>query len=257
MGSGDLHALVAGFEGGAASYDRGRPAYNPAVIDAIVEALDVDAGARVLDLAAGTGLLSRPLLARGLDVVAVEPLGAMREVLARAIGAERARDGRAEAIPLPDGHIDAVVCGDAFHWFDGDRAAAELHRVLRPGAGLCVAFIAPGWREDAPAWLSEAGALLEPLRREARHPHLAEVERCAALERHGGFAPLDRREVRFADETDRDGVLAYFASISFVGALPARERETLLGRLTAVLDRHEVTAVRRPFVAELWFTRKA
>ena len=149
MGSGDLHALVAGFEGGAASYDRGRPAYDPAVIDAIVEALDVDAGARVLDLAAGTGLLSRPLLARGLDVVAVEPLGAMREVLARAIGAERARDGRAEAIPLPDGHIDAVVCGDAFHWFDGDRAAAELHRVLRPGAGLCVAFIAPGWREDA------------------------------------------------------------------------------------------------------------
>src|SRR5215211_1699307 len=134
-----LHALVAGFADVAAVYDRGRPEYPPAAVERIVAELGVnrtDPPARVLDLGAGTGKLTRPLLDAGLDVVAVEPLPAMRAALATAIGPERALDGRAEAIPLGDASVDAAVCADAFHWFDGDRAAAELHRVVRPGGAV-------------------------------------------------------------------------------------------------------------------------
>src|SRR3954451_6743125 len=135
MPSEDLHALVSGFADVAAAYERGRPEYPPAVVERVVVELGAAARppARVLDLGAGTGKLTRPLLAAGLDVVAVEPLERMRAALARAVGAARALDGRAEALPLPDASLGGAVCGEAFHWFDGERAAAELARVLRPG----------------------------------------------------------------------------------------------------------------------------
>ncbi len=66
----------------------------------------------------------------GFDVVAVEPLAELRGALTDAIGAERVLAGTAEAIPLPDAAVAAAVCGDAFHWFDRERAPAELHRVV-------------------------------------------------------------------------------------------------------------------------------
>src|SRR5689334_21449167 len=137
----DLHALVAGFADAAEVYERGRPGYPPPVVERVVAELGVERGARVLDLGAGTGKLTRPLLAAGLDVVGVEPLAGMRAALAAGVGVERALDGRAEAIPLADGSLDGAVSADAFHWFDGERAAAELHRVLRPGAGLVVMWL--------------------------------------------------------------------------------------------------------------------
>ena len=142
---GDLHELVGGFEGSqtVAAYERGRPDYAPGTVPLVVERLRLAPGARVLDLAAGTGRLARPLLAAGMDVVAVEPLADMRAFLAGAIGAERVLDGRAEAIPLPDRSLAAVVVGNAWHWFDGPRAVVELARVLAPGGGVAIVVNEP------------------------------------------------------------------------------------------------------------------
>jgi SAM-dependent methyltransferase len=250
----DLHALVAGFADVAAVYERGRPSYPPVVVERIVAELGVGAGARVLDLGAGTGKLARPLVAAGLDVVAVEPLARMRSALADAIGAERALDGRAEAIPLGDASVDGAVCAEAFHWFDGSRAAAELWRVLRPGGGVVVMWLHE--TGDLGPWGAEVRALLEPLWQAARHPGLVDGHRVDPLERHAGFEPLRRVELEFADELDREGVLAWFASFSYVGALPGAERTALLERLAGILDRHGVVAVRRPWRVELWVTRR-
>src|SRR3712207_6132097 len=98
----ELHPLAATGFGGGAPYDRARPPYPPELGDA----LGLPAGARVLDLAAGTGKVTRVLREAGFDVVAVEPNAALR--------APDALEGTAEAIPLGDASVDAVTVGDAW-----------------------------------------------------------------------------------------------------------------------------------------------
>ena len=87
-------------------------------------------GMAVLDLAAGTGKLTRALAAGGATVIAVEPVAEMRAALPDSV---TALDGTAEAIPLEDGSVDLVTVAQAFHWFDGPAALAEIHRVLEAG----------------------------------------------------------------------------------------------------------------------------
>jgi SAM-dependent methyltransferase len=255
----ELHALVAGFADAADVYERGRPSYPPPVVGRVVAELGVAPRARVLDLGAGTGKLTRPLLAAGLDVVAVEPLAGMRAALARAIGAERALDGRAEAIPLPDASLDGAVSADAFHWFDGERAAAELHRVLRPGGGLVVMWLIGG-REGGPLdggpLDRELTALLKPLWERGRHPSITLGRRGEAIAAHGGFAPIHRAEVPFEDTVDRDGFLAWVASFSVVGAMGDDERVAFLERLAESFDRHIGGTLTRRWRADLWVTRR-
>jgi SAM-dependent methyltransferase len=124
-------AASMGFARAAAAYERGRPGYPSAAVDFLAARLRLGPGRRVVDLAAGTGTLARSLPATGAEVIAVEPVAEMRAALpARA----RAVDGTAEA------SADAVAVAQAFHWFDGDAALAEIHRVLRPGGALALVW---------------------------------------------------------------------------------------------------------------------
>ena len=142
----------------ADAYDRGRPEWPEQLLDS----LPLGPEAEVLDLAAGTGKLTRLLARRFARVVAVEPDEAMRALIH--VGEPLA--GRAEAIPLVDGAVDAVFVAEAFHWFDYERALAEIRRVLRPGGGLAV--LARGWGEIPPplkADLDEVWARYHPAQR--------------------------------------------------------------------------------------------
>ncbi len=124
--------LATAFAGQAGLYARLRPGYPAVAID-----LAIPAGAsRILDLGAGTGKLTGPVLARGPQVIAVEPLEAMLAELRRAFPAAIAVAGTAEFIPLADASVDAIMVGQAFHWFDAARALPEMARVLRPGGTL-------------------------------------------------------------------------------------------------------------------------
>ena len=114
-------------------YERYRPGYPPAAVEWVVERLGIGPGTTVVDLAAGTGKLTRQLVPTGATVVAVEPLEEMREQLVEAVPGVQALAGSAEEIPLDDASADAITVASAFHWFDLDRALPELHRVLRPG----------------------------------------------------------------------------------------------------------------------------
>src|SRR4029079_1868599 len=136
-------------------YARARPGYP---VDAVRWTLEHAPGSDVLDLAAGPGKLTSAVLAPGATVVAVEPLDGMRAQLAAAFPDVRALAGKAEAIPLDDASVDAVLIGQAFHWFDAGPALDEIVRVLRPGGVL-----APIWnvRDDRVPWIvamTEAGA---------------------------------------------------------------------------------------------------
>ena len=122
-----------GFARAADAYERGRPRYPSDAIEWLAGFL----AEPVVDLAAGTGVLTRALAARGFEVVAVEPVAEMRAL----IGAgATVLDGTAEAIPLDDASAGAVTVAQAFHWFDVPRALAEIAPVLRPGGVLALLF---------------------------------------------------------------------------------------------------------------------
>jgi SAM-dependent methyltransferase len=227
-----LHPLAAGFADVAQAYDRGRPEYAPAVVGAIAAELQVPAGGRVLDLAAGTGKLTRALIAAGLDVVAVEPQAPLRELLAASVGAERVREGTAEAIPLPDGALAAVTVADAMHWFDHVAALTEIRRVLRPGGGLAALTTVPDW--GSASWAHEVGSIIGDLR--PQHPHFDGPPWQDALAADDGWGPA--REIRLTSSQPlrAERFIDYVASISWVAALPRQRRAETLAQIAALVQ---------------------
>jgi SAM-dependent methyltransferase len=240
----ELHrAAAVGFARSADAYERGRPDYPDAAVDRLVAALP---GPRVVDLAAGTGKLTRALVARGLDVVAVEPVAEMRAAIAPPA---LVLDGRAEAIPLPDAGADGVTVAQAFHWFDGPRALAEIHRVLRPGGVLALIWNRRDMRDERQQRIT---ALLEPHRRGVP-AHRDDAWR-AAFGAGAWFGPL--REQTFVNEQvlDADGLADRFGSISFVAAMDGAERAPLLDEIRA-LARGGTVSLR--YVVELHIADRA
>jgi SAM-dependent methyltransferase len=134
------------FGAAAEEYERARPTYPDTAVDWLIPA----SAHTVLDLGAGTGKFTRALVARGLDVIAVEPLEEMREILQRQLPDVPAIAGTAEGIPLQDASVDAVTAAQAWHWVDESRALPEVARVLRPGGALCLIW---NRREEGVGWV--------------------------------------------------------------------------------------------------------
>jgi ubiquinone/menaquinone biosynthesis C-methylase UbiE len=225
--SGIHRAAAEGFSRSAEAYERGRPDYPEAAIAYLVEL--VRPGATVLDLAAGTGKLTRPLMAAGLRVVAVEPVAEMRAALPGAL------EGTAEAIPLGDGSVDAVTVGQAFHWFDGDAALAEIARVLRPGGLLAIVW---NKRVDTDPLNRAIEELVAPYRGDTpghRGPWRAAFDRTSA------FTPLEEAAFDHPVVQDADSLEARVGSISFIAALDPAERAGVLERARAIAGDGEVT----------------
>jgi SAM-dependent methyltransferase len=227
-----LHPLADRFAAVAGEYERGRPEYPRAVTGALAAELSLAPGARVLDLAAGTGKLSRALLAAGLDVVAVEPQRELRERLAVAVGAERALEGLAEAIPLEPGSVQAVTVADAFHWFDHAAALAEIARVLAPAGGLAVVTTAVDW--SGASWAHELGSLITRLRPE--HPQFDGPPWQQALAADGSWEEL--REVRISASAPAhpERIADHVASMSWVAAMPESERAATLEQVRGLIE---------------------
>jgi SAM-dependent methyltransferase len=241
-----------GFARAADAYERGRPGYPSALVRRLVDLVGPQPRARVLELGAGTGKLTRPLSDHGLEIVAVEPEPAMRDRLADTTPDARILGGVAEAIPLPDGSVDGAVAAQAFHWFRPDEALVELHRVIRPGGRLALVW---NVRDVEVRWVRRLGHLVEALAGDA--PRYRAGTRPAAFRRTRLFGPVRHEVFRHVQVVDRDSVRDRVASVSYVAAAPAAERDALLADVDALLAREPTTRGRDrfelPYVTDLWW----
>jgi len=226
----------------AETYDRVRPPYSRVLLDRAEELLELDSQARVLDLGAGTGRVTRELARRFEDVVAVEPDERMRALNADALA------GSAEAIPLEDASVDAVFVGEAFHWFDPDAAIPEIARVLRPRGGLAILWT--HWWETEPPLPEEALApLREPWDR-------AQPQRRPSWRGAFDGSPFEPLQVEHdTDEitVDPDELLTLYSTTSSFASLPANERDALFDCVRPML----AGPYRLPLKHDLTWTRLA
>ena len=203
-----------------------------------------------MDLAAGTGKLTRALVAFGFDVVAVEPQEPLRVVLADKVAAARVLDGVAEEIPLEDGLVAAVMIADAFHWFDRARALREMHRVLKPGGGVALFNTVPDW--SGASWAHELGTIMAGTRPE--HPHFDGRPWQEYVREDGGFAEPWEVRVTTYSPADPERVLAHMASMSWIAALAEPERVEVLERMRAIVAAGE-TPPQFPLHVEVGLSR--
>ena len=227
------HSAAQGFERAADAYERGRPGYPEPAVAWLAEALGIGHGLAVVDLAAGTGKLTRQLLPFGAELVAVEPVAGMRARLATALPGVRVETGTAEALPLGDGVADAVVVGQAFHWFDGARALAEIHRVLRPGGGLGLIW---NVRDESVPWVAELTRIIEPYRGDV--PRYLSGRWREAFAATSLFQPLRQHSFSHAQRGDRAMVRDRMGSVSFVASLDEAVQAGVLAELDELLDNH-------------------
>jgi SAM-dependent methyltransferase len=221
-----------GFQAGAGAYEAARPGYPAAAVAVLRDELGVGDGVRVCDLAAGTGKLTRHLRKLGADVVAVEPVAAMREQLATAVPGVEVLDGTAEEIPLPDASVEVVTVAQAFHWFDSLAALREIARVLRPGGGLALLW---NERDERTAWVAEMSRLIHWHERTvSRYQHTDWAEVVASA---GGFTPLEQAVIDWEQPLTRDLLADRVRSISYIAAMPEPRRERLTSEVTGLVAR--------------------
>ena len=234
-----LHA--SSFGAAAAAYAEHRPDYAHA---AVRWALEAAPGPRVLDLGAGTGKLTATLVALGFEVIAVEPDPAMLAELRRSLPAVRALSGSAEAIPLPDASVDAVLAGNAMHWFDMAVAGPEIARVLAPGGILAGLWNVMDDQIEWVAGLARIGgsAAVGPRdtpgswRAETAEMHLPKTGVTAR------FGSPEQAEFPHGQRRTADTLVATLATRAGVLVMPEQEREATLGRIRAFLTSRPETA---------------
>lgn len=234
-----------GFDSNAEAYEAARPSYPAEAVAHIVGHGQIGPGGRVLDLAAGTGKLTRLLVPTGAEVVAVEPVAAMREVLRARLPDIEVHDGTAEDLPLADGSVDAVTVAQGFHWFDALVALAEMRRVLRPGGHLLLVW---NTRDRAHDWVRQFGELLvDGPDAERPYDSYYDVDYAAVVAGAGGFTPVARWEHAWEQPCDVDLLVARAESVSVVGSLPPAERERVLDRVRELSRTHPDLAGRGHF----------
>jgi SAM-dependent methyltransferase len=217
----------AGFEAGSEIYERARPSYPEEAVAHLEATTGITTGSRVLDLAAGTGKLTRQLRADGATCMAVEPSASMREVFRRMVPGAAIAGGTAELIPVATGAMDAVVVAQAFHWFDPPQALPEIVRVLRPEGWLALIW---NERDESDPVMAE---LVRISKWDLCQPYPMGKDFGAIIGQSNLFGPVERTKFSFVQGLDLTAFVEQVASRSYVQVLPEQERETLLAKVAA------------------------
>ena len=241
-------AASAGFTAWVDAYVAGRPGYPPQIETWLRETLRLEPQSLAVEVGAGSGKFTALLAGTGARVIAVEPVAAMRERLARDLPEVDARDGYAEALPLASESADALVCAQAFHWFATSAAVVEMRRVLKPGGVLGLVW---NVRDEAVPWVAALTRVIAPY--EGDTPRFAGGEW-----RHvfpaPGFGPLVEHTFAHAHVGPASQVVvARLLSTSFIAALDADTRADIAAQARGVLTAHGVgETVAFPYVTRAY-----
>ena len=242
-------------------YDQVRPSYPVVAIRWALAPLGPGRH-RIADVGAGTGILTRVLTSMGQEVVAVEPDPRMRERLgattAEVSARERAErpievvEGRAEAVPVPDGSLDGAVAGQAYHWFDPELAHRELARVIRPGGVFAAVW---NERDTTVPWLAEYSRIVDPDRGPGRYSGRGDVASFG-----DAFEPVQRAEFRHTVTCTPDLLVSLVQTRSYFLTAPPQRQAELTAAVRRLAQEHPDLAGAAqfplPYVTEVFRARR-
>jgi SAM-dependent methyltransferase len=246
-----------GFDAEADAYERARPGYPPDAVDWLVGHLGIGPGRTVVDLAAGTGKLTRLLEPTGARLVAVEPVEGMRARLRAACPAVPALAATAEQLPFRDGGLDAVVVAQALHWFDAPAALEAAARALGTRGRLGLVWNA---RDRTRPHVDALWSIMDRVERRApwrRHEEWRE----AAFTETPWFGPLHEATFHHEQLVTLDELVDRFRSVSHVAVLPPDEQASVLAEVREVARTHPDTAghdrIPIPYRVDAYWCEKA
>jgi SAM-dependent methyltransferase len=216
-------------------YDQVRPIYPTEAVEWTLAPLGPGPH-DVVDLGAGTGILTRQLVALAHRVLAIEPDDRMRQRLAGTTPTATAAAGSAETMPVPDASVDAVLAGQAYHWFRPERAHPEIARVIRPGG-----VFAPLWndRDESEPWVADLTRILEGANWDTGDRRLDDFG--------PDFGPIERASFRHATRQTPDGVVELLRSRSYYLTSPPDQRAELEAQVRHLTATHPDLAGRQEF----------
>jgi SAM-dependent methyltransferase len=250
------HAAMRGFEAGVEHYQRGRPNYPDDAVTYLVQELGIGEGRDVLELGAGTGKFTELIVHTSARITAAEPVAAMRAALERNCPTVRAVDGTAEQIPVADASADAVIAAQSFHWFDGERALPEIHRVLRPGGLLGMIW---NVRDEASDWSERLTEIFDRLAGDDT-PRYRSGRWRDAFRRSDLFGPLHHRLAYHVHHVTPEAFMDRVLSVSYVSAASDGERQGVRAEVDELLatdpdlrDRDEIVM---PYRTDVFWTQR-
>lgn len=238
----------------ADAYQQGRPSYPTEAIDRLAEYLQLGEASRVLDLAAGTGQLSRLLRERVRHIMAVEPSPPMRAKIGTDLPGVGVLDGTAESIPLANAAVDAVVVGEAFHWFQTAAATAEIARVLTEHGGLALLWNTATWSSETTSWLEDFRTIVRHHKQAAGDYPAGDSAWHDAFEDSGLFEPLVHSQFSHTQTLQPADFRAQVASWSWIANLEDEQRASVLDDIEAVTKEHDELVI--PYRTDLYLTRR-